>query len=414
MEEKGKKRQFRGFKRKHFIIGLLTVCAIAVIAEAVLLIHTFSKKKSPEKGSEKVPKNTAQATVTGEAAPSGKRVWKAVEVTESLEGVVNEEATFLYDETGRVVGVESDYGDRHTKGVITYEKSGVKVVFYTGEEQQWTYFVRNIEKEVSAEIQHVIKQPDFDLEYDENGFWKRITYRSTVGNVTTLSGFDFTFDDLGRMTGCREWRRAEGYQDEEVVRCTETFEYDDQGRVIRYLVDPALYRSDVQGGEYLLTYDGNRKTQTKYIDGVKKEETEWEYLEKGTWKTIRSYSSGETTERKEWSVNMPESYTEVESAVTMSSGLYLVESGSIDVFETDSDGNVIRVTSYPEGANPITMYTATYNEKGRITELKEKGFDVTRFDYDEHGNVIKVTWLDGDEVVKTTEVKYKEIIIPNS
>jgi len=60
------------------------------------------------------------------------------------------------------------------------------------------------------------------------------------------------------------------------------------------------------------------------------------------------------------------------------------------------------------------MYTATYDEKGRITELKEKGFDVTRFDYDEHGNVIKVTWLDGDEVVKTTEVKYKEIIIPNS
>ena len=44
MEEKGKKRQFRGFKRKHFIIGLLTVCAIAVIAEAVLLVHTFSKK----------------------------------------------------------------------------------------------------------------------------------------------------------------------------------------------------------------------------------------------------------------------------------------------------------------------------------------------------------------------------------
>lgn len=410
MEEKGKKRQFRGFKRKHFIIGLLTVCAIAVIAEAVLLVHTFSKKKSTKKA----PKNTGEPTLTAKAEPVGKVLWKAVEVTDYLEGVVNDETTFLYDETGRVVGVESDHGNTHTKGVITYEKSGVKVVFYTGEEQQWTYFVRGIEKEVSAEIQHTIRQHDFDLEYDEKGFWKRITYRSTVGNVTTLYGLDFTFDDLGRMTGCREWRRDEGYQDKEIVWCTETFEYDDQGRVIRYLVEPALYRSDVQGGEYLLTYDGNRKTQTKYIDGVKKEETEWEYLEKGTWKTIRSYSSGETAERKEWSVNMPESYTKVESAVTMSSGLYLVESGSIDVFETDSDGNVIRVISYPEGANPITMYTATYDEKGRITELKEKGFDVTRFDYDEHGNVIKVSWLDGDEVVKTTEVKYKEIIIPNS
>ena len=408
------KKSFSGLTRKHFIIGLLTVCAIAIIAEAVLLVHTFSKKKSPEKGSEKAPKNTTRATVTGEAAPSGKRVWKAVEVTEYLEGVVNEEATFLYDETGRITGLEAEHGETLTKGVITYDKSGVKVVFYSDGEQQWTYFVRDIRKEVSAEIQHIIRHPDINMEYDERGFWKRITYRSTEGNVTTIYGLDYTFDDLGRMTGCLEWKRAEEYQDEAVVTCNETFEYDNQGRVIRYTVDPALYRSDIQGGEYRITYDADRKLEEKYVDGVKKEETEWKYTGKGTWKTIRRFSDGETIARTEWIITMPESFTEIESSVYMSTGLYDVNVTEKYVFELDSDGNVIRLTENREDSEAETMYTAAYDEKGRITELIEDGYDTTRFAYDEHGNVIRVTWLDGDEVIRTLEVKYKEIIIPNS
>jgi len=407
--EKEKKR-FSGLTRKNFIIGLLALCAIAIIAEAVLLVHTFSKKKSTKKA----PKNTGEPTLTAKAEPVGKVLWKAVEYTETEGGEVSDHKVFLYDEQGRLIGTESEYGENNrAKTAVAYEKSGVKVTFFM-ENNSGTYFVRDVEKATSSEIQHVIRQSDYDLEYDEEGFWKRITYRETLGNVTKLHGIDFEYDDLGRMTGCREWSQTEGYQDREILQSAETFEYDNQGRVIRYKVETNPFRSDIQPAEYLIEYEDHRKKETKFVDGSKWDETVWQYTEKETWRTVRHFSDPET-EMQEWIFKMPESFKEVGSEVSVKTNVYDASQSSLYVFEADWNRNLVRLARRSEETGELrTMYSISYDEAGRITELKEHPSDITKYDYDEHGNVIRITELTGSEVLRTIEIKYEELNLPNS
>ena len=67
--EKGKKPVL---KRKHFVIALVAVCAIAVIAEGVLLAKTFGKK---DKNGDN-QKNGKQDSVVIEVPDGYQKVWK--------------------------------------------------------------------------------------------------------------------------------------------------------------------------------------------------------------------------------------------------------------------------------------------------------------------------------------------------
>jgi hypothetical protein len=102
MEEKTEKSKKPVLKRKHFILALIAVCAIAVIAEGVLLAVTFSKKKKDKKQDEMRP------TVESSEVPEGKQlVWRIAKDTwTNIEGDTSE-TLYCYDNLGRVVQIET-------------------------------------------------------------------------------------------------------------------------------------------------------------------------------------------------------------------------------------------------------------------------------------------------------------------
>jgi hypothetical protein len=102
MEEKTGKSKKPVLKRKHFILALIAVCAIAVIAEGVLLAVTFSKKKKDKKQDEMRP------TVESSEVPEGKQlVWRIAKDTwTNIEGDTSE-TLYCYDNLGRVVQIET-------------------------------------------------------------------------------------------------------------------------------------------------------------------------------------------------------------------------------------------------------------------------------------------------------------------
>ena len=94
MGEPNKKHKFR-IGRKQFIIAIVSVCLVALIAEAVLLIHTFLKKKKDNNEDTQDPKNYVKQTV--------RRVTKATMlINEKESGTVE----FAYDEYGRIARAE--------------------------------------------------------------------------------------------------------------------------------------------------------------------------------------------------------------------------------------------------------------------------------------------------------------------
>ena len=69
----GKKKRGIALRRRQFLLALAAVCLIAVIAEAVLLIRTFSKKnnkKTAEITPTEIPKVAQKPTDTPSPTPS--------------------------------------------------------------------------------------------------------------------------------------------------------------------------------------------------------------------------------------------------------------------------------------------------------------------------------------------------------
>ena len=81
--------------RKQFILLIVSVCLVALLAEAVLLVHTFLKKKKNNNEDTLEPKNYVKQTV--------RRVTKATMlINEKESGTVE----FAYDEYGRIARAE--------------------------------------------------------------------------------------------------------------------------------------------------------------------------------------------------------------------------------------------------------------------------------------------------------------------
>ena len=109
----GKKKNAITLRRKQFLIALGAVCLIAIIAEAVLLIHTFSKKKD-KKQTEITPTEqgklvdnvtpTPSPVTTPELEPAFTQVWRlASEKTTYSNGNVSNFWSYEYDELGREI-----------------------------------------------------------------------------------------------------------------------------------------------------------------------------------------------------------------------------------------------------------------------------------------------------------------------
>lgn len=413
-----KPKRFPKVSKKTFIFLILAVCGVALIAEAILLIHAFSKNGKDD--SEKAGKNTPDAKVEEK-----KTTWMIARYTEFRDGVKHKEETFSYDEEGRLVRLEyiepgeaKDQWETNLVSDVTYEKSGIKVSYH-GRGMTETYFLRSIEEEWNGEREFRIRQAEYDLEYDEQGYWKRITYeQDDDDDIITVHGRDYEFNADGRMAKYRDWEHTKLDVAEEITLDTVTFEYDGQGRVVRYVVETAPMRSYPAPGEYRIEYGEDRQKESRYVNGVLAEEIEWIYEETGTWRNRRSYTGNREQIAKEYTFKMPDSYGYAEPA-NISFGMYYPSDEYPYSFERDAKGRLVSVWYRDEGGEPQLKYSAEYDEMGRVSVLRDHFQDLTAIiTYDENGNVVKIAEQeatdDGIEKGIVSEFEYIEINLPNS
>ena len=95
-----------GLKKKHFIILIVSLCAVALIAEGILLAHTFADKEDKDK---KTSKATATPTIDSEEEALRESLDEeaAEEVRHCIEIALAPIET--YDEMEAALGDAADY-----------------------------------------------------------------------------------------------------------------------------------------------------------------------------------------------------------------------------------------------------------------------------------------------------------------
>lgn len=411
------KKKLFGLKRKHFIIALLSLCGALVIAEAVLLAVTFSKKKSPKKTGGNEPSVTGEA---GEQTEHEKKeyVWRPVKYRETLYGHLTEDLTIEYDNQGRIKHITGASDELSLEYVLTYEKSGVIMSVVDEDGEKEVYFIRDLYDQLTGESTFRVKTGEYELERDEQGYWKRVAYKITENRLVTVYGRDFVYDDAGRMAGYTDWKMVTGFETEEIAQNTSTYAYDEQGRISRVEVKLLnMLMSYPSPGEYVYEYGDGWKTETRYVDGEAVTVTRWDYFEGGTL-FVTDYSQNdpeEATRKIGWIFKMPDSYT----------GIVGDEKTTSPTFE--SLGNLEYTVSYDEKKGAAQMILRNramgaeqvakkyfYDEKGRIAEIWNGDEETRQFTYDENGNVTRVTEKDGENTVSEIELEYQKIFLSKS
>ena len=283
MQETQKKKETkRGLSRKQFLLGLITVCGVALIVEAALLIHMFTKKTKKENPTpaptvpvteESTPPATPEPTPTGEARGYTKRsydvlgderrvmlvethdydmagreehryIWE--DSTSYLGHLTEEDYLFTYDESGRILSEKKEI--RNGQGAVTD-------VFTT----EYTY-----------------------TEGEQLSVLKRI--RDTKGSVTESE--KSTYDDQGRLLQ-REYYYGNGER-----RYSEKRRYDDYGNLVERTLS-GDYDVDL---ELIITYDEQERKSERidYYQGTVSKDV-WFYDGKGRLTTIEAYYEGRFT-----------------------------------------------------------------------------------------------------------------------
>ena len=243
----GKKKSGIALKRRQFLLALAAVCLIAVIAEAVLLIRTFSKKnnkKTAEITPTEIPKVAQKPTdtpsPTPELEPAFTTVWRlAKEKTTYSDGTLSNCYSYEYDDQGREIKriIYGSDGVTPEETVLFHQdRSGVVITEHWVPDENGTlrekkcFFLTCS----GVSIDSLWKQNLYlgsgeiltSCEYDENGnltgelkgyhqFLDDPPYHSTVtinaygqlvshvetgpdGEVT--GNYSFQYDNLGRLT----------------------------------------------------------------------------------------------------------------------------------------------------------------------------------------------------------------------
>ena len=281
MQETQKKKETkRGLSRKQFLLGLITVCGVAIIIEAALLIRMFTKKTKKEN-----PTPTPTVPVTEEVKPTA-----TPEPTPAGEawGYTKRSYDVLGDER-RVMRVETH----------DYDMAGREEHRYIWEDS--TSFLGHLTEE------------DYVFTYDENGriLSEKKEIRNGQGAVTGALTTEYTYTEGEQLSVLKKIRDTKGtvteseksiydnqgrlllrehYYGNGEMRCSEKRRYDDYGNLIErtlsgdYDADQAL----------IITYDEQERKSERidYYQGSVSKDV-WFYDGQGRPKTIEYYYEGQ-------------------------------------------------------------------------------------------------------------------------
>lgn len=409
-EEKNKTKGKLRLSRRTFVIVILSVCAVALITEAVLLIHSFTKKKPVKETAAPVPE-----------VPYGYMlVWKKTELKEYsiLEDgteIVIYETKNEYNEQGKLITERI-----HTPGrlyLISYqdEPGGVYKKEDRGAADSIDSEITNPYSSVcytsksGIQLYPGLSFAQFTAEYDDQGYWKEIRETSPGQRLSRL-----TYDEQGRITGITEWQDA-GDSDRTSGDTIYTFLYQDGGDDTFTLYIERISETDDPEGA-----DPYHKTRTKYryVKGRVVSEEEWiddrktyEYLyehsEKGTLKTETTYQreTGETE-----SVVLSWTSKEMEAFGMSMSKPILRGEAVFDRVQTDQFGNVTAIYRLWYGSEE-KIFKASYDKKNRVVSFEGGGYGKITFHYDQNGNAVEATGEMNNRRSRVT-VEYKSFVVP--
>lgn len=391
MGESNKKHKLR-IGRKQFIIAIVSVCLVALIAEAVLLVHTFSKKG---KDSPKKPKTPAAENVDN-------AIWRVKEARVQM-GTDIAIYYFEYDEKGREIRRSIHHENYNGKTFdatpreIKYLAGGCALSWYTDFQDSTTEFFTE-DPLILSGYELVI-----NYEVDEAG---RLTALTTDDSIQRRI---WSFDSEGRPT------EVQSDNGDKVQ-----YDYDNQGRLVQikytYIEQEAsLYGSGYGAGSVSvkssisvstdISYDGDRRiVKTKNVNGEVTSEDEYkgqywvrsEVPANHAVKTIY-YPKGNFiltgTEGRDRYLLMGDTPEDFALA-------YLdYDIDSMDVIvELNKDGQPAR--RYPAG-HAVTEENH-YDKNGMLFERVYYNEDGTRyrtylFEFDEYGNLTRYANEDGSK-----------------
>ena len=394
MGETRMKKTFLTMTRRKWIILIASVCAVALIAEAVLVIHMLSKKKESTKQTttkQNQMNNTGLGHFRSVEAPEGYHVvWR---VTKSYEYLNDENPSYTvyeYDEFGRETK-ETEYNESGDEVISTlyfeYNQNGSRMIIWVPDKDGKPYDLRI--EDLTGETTYGGVDYTLETETDDEGYYKEIrVYRESwenPGEKQLYKKVTLKYED-GRRTiarKCFTMNSESGTMKRDSIKY---YELDEKGRVVK-VVNP-----DYWGFEETIVYqrDENGTVRTK-TEILRKDAETIAYDECG------NLVSAKTTEEDGRSylymfyhpeANLPPLFDYPEMTVYEEASVNgaretdgRVETGQYDqpVIKYDETGAPSLEYEYDENG---TWKGILYYDRGE----KRKVMDIT---LDEYGNVIK-------------------------
>ena len=427
MSGKTEKTKKPVLKRKHFILALIAVCAIAVIAEGVLLAVTFSKKKGKKSDDKK------SAVEIPEVPEGMKLVWRVAKMVESYpessdsSGTVHE-TRYSYDELGRLISRETKSfrsEEVYYSGLdrFYYEATGVRNVVYSSNwdepfsednfDDMVLRFIEPKEGEGTGILIAMARRNGIELNLDEEGRWESIILHKSI-EAKDYDTYNFDYDEEGRISGCiRLVRDGEGEQ--EKVEYELEFLYGEE--------DPEhiwVTKRYPETSATLWEYQNGRLESklTRNAADARFVTTEWKYENDGFSSEYQYDISGLLTKRidrckiilAQPSDGSPDDYESIILECETSEGIE-------DYFIKDDKGRVIEAARrYTTGEYPEKLlYQLQYDDEGRVIYMYDsRNWLETTYQYDENGFVSKATakYRESGEVLYTMTWEYIPLVVP--
>ena len=434
MEEKTGKSKKPVLKRKHFIIALIAVCAIAVIAEGVLLVHTFSGRNRTKNG---------KVTPTVAVVPEGyQKVWKVTgETYYNGNEEVETTCSYEYDEAGRIKkckqGIFEDVGssdDLYLYWEWSYDKSGRKITIWSlengdipaEENIHYMYFETIPLKERPETIArngiYIKNSMGIRCEYDEDGYWQSILAKRFPKESSWSSPeekYTFVYDSQQRIVG---WNYVGmGNSDgKDHLKDEVKVEYDEKNPE---MITSTEWWYDRKSGKCDLVrtcvFSEGREVSQSELSGDGAFQSSWKmsWSEDG-YKTKTWYDEDGKVKKVEdiYEIRYPvPSLVDLMDYTRITFSCTSVEDDYSEYFVKDNLGRVIQVVrKYDSDSSEEVRASAEYDEQGRIIFSKESKYETYSYLYDRYGNLTEIERKDPENgrILSRVVFEYSEIIIP--
>ena len=374
--KKGGSKPLLNISKKKFIIIVCSVCALAVIAEVILLVSVFGKRdKTPAKEKKITPGESGQ-------------VYRLVAKVE-LGTDFGELYEYAYDSRGNRIQEVSYYAVRKD-GIEDYFNGSLRGRVYSYTTFSYDSEDRMTESKKSCENKVYIDSYTYDGEGLLSGF--RNEMQDGKGETTSLS--ETSLDGEGRLL-------TENHSDGTGLRYT----YDENGGLITEIEYHPGY--EVVLNNYTLTYGKNGRLEKRAKLDEKGDQWWWEdYDERGNVVSAQI---------KDWrSTNGTDSRTAITYDQNGNMLTYERHDYVADYYGSCNYGNVFEKYDYDE-AGRLVKSDIDYDvpTEGRMMFQNTSSTRITEYEYDEEtGRLIRTKYrfrnMDVAERYEEKEYKYDQ------